>query len=517
MLTVNKGNTTDWANMPLDEMALGNALDCKFTLKAYHLMREEMKKTKVDKVYEGILKDILLTMAEIENRGIKVDIDYLDELDTILIKEIDDLSQLLQKLSPIKDFNANSNMDLAGVLFTSDGFDLQPQLFSKINKLPSITEEHLEKVLATCKTPEASEFMRSLLKYKSRCKQYKTYVRGVRKSVDWNEEPRIYSQYNFSTVVTGRLSCSTPTVKVRELNNKDNYVNKQHKKGVSFHTLPRPSETDHVNIRKLMISETGKAFITADYATAELRVLAQCCQDPNLIKAFTGGQDLHKYTASLIYEKPISSITKEERQIAKSVSFLIVYGGGPNKLSEQIGKPIEYCRGIFADYSKAFPKVFSWIKEGRKKIKQVGYATSLFGRRRHLKNVNSPSRAHQERALRQGMNFIIQSSASDLMLHGIERVKKYSKHMGVDLDILASVHDSVEVQCDFADIQKTTELIKYCLQSTDDLPSIYGFKFLVPFEVDIEVGKSFGDCSEAEFDTSGNLQNPIELLNYVQK
>tara|TARA_R110002033_G_scaffold36597_6_gene75198 strand:- start:238 stop:585 length:348 start_codon:yes stop_codon:yes gene_type:complete len=115
------------------------------------------------------------------------------------------------------------------------------------------------------------------------------------------------------------------------------------------------------------------------------------------------------------------------------------------------------------------------------------------------------------------MNFIIQSSASDLMLHGIERVKKYSKHTGVKLDILASVHDSVEVQCDFADIKKATELIKYCLQSTDDLPAIYGFKFLVPFEVDIEVGKSFGDCSEAEFDTSGNLQNQIKLLNYVQE
>ena len=99
MLTVNKGNTTDWANMPLDEMALGNAMDCKFTLKAYHLMREEMKSTKVNKVYDGILKDILLTMAEIENRGIKVDISYLDELDTILIKEVEDLSQLLQDLS----------------------------------------------------------------------------------------------------------------------------------------------------------------------------------------------------------------------------------------------------------------------------------------------------------------------------------------------------------------------------------------------------------------------------------
>ena len=516
MLTVTGGNTTDWVNMPLDEMALGNAMDCKFTLRAYRLMRSNMKKKKVDKVYDGILKDILLTMAQIENRGIKVDVEYLDELDAILVKEIESTSARLEALSPVKEFNPNSNMDLAGVLFTSEGFDLQPEIFSKVNKLPSITEEHLEKVLANNISADAQEFIETLLKYKTRCKQHKTYVTGVRKSVDWNEESRIYSQYNFSTVVTGRLSCSTPTVKVRELNKKNNYVNKEHKKGVSFHTLPRPSADDPVNIRKLMIAEEGNAFVAADYATAELRVLAQCCKDPNLIKAFTGGQDLHKYTASLIYDKPIHDITKEERQIAKSVSFLIVYGGGPNKLSQQISKDMGYCKGIFADYSRAFPNVFSWIKEGRKKIMRDGYATSLFGRRRHLKNVKSPSRAHQERALRQGMNFIIQSSASDLMLHGIERVKKYSETVGLGIDILASVHDSVEVQCKVDDIQNTVELLKYCLQSTKDLPSKYDFEFLVPFEVDIEVGKSFGDGIEADFDSEGRLINHSSILQYVQ-
>ena len=516
MLTVNNGKETDWANMPLDEMAFGNAMDCKFTLRAYREMRPKMKSMKVDKVYDGILKDILLTMAEMENRGIKVDVAYLDELDSILVKEIETLSTKLNDLSPVKEFNPNSTLDLAGVLFTSDGFDLQPEIFSKVNKLPSITEEHLDKLKAKTTNKEAKEFIETLLKYKTRIKQHKTYVTGVRKSVDWNEEPRIYSQYNFSTVVTGRLSCSTPNVKVRELNKKNKYVNKEYKKGVSFHTLPRPSADDPVNIRKLMVAEDGKAFVAADYATAELRVLAQCCQDPNLIKAFTEGQDLHKYTASLIYGKAIDDITKEERQIAKSVSFLIVYGGGPNKLSQQVGKDLGYCKGIFADYSRAFPNVFSWIKEGRKKIMSDGYATSLFGRRRHLKNVNSPSRAHQERALRQGMNFIIQSSASDLMLHGIERVKKYSNHLGLDLDLLASVHDSVEVQCDIDEIKKVSELLKYSLQSTQDLPALYGFDFVVPFEVDIEVGKSFGDGIEATFTEEGVLTNHSELINYVQ-
>ena len=108
MLTVTGGNTTDWVNMHLDEMALGNAMDCKFTLRAYRLMRSNMKKKKVDKVDDGILKDIRLTMAQIENRGIKVDVEYLDELDAILVKEIESTSARLEALSPVKEFNPNS-------------------------------------------------------------------------------------------------------------------------------------------------------------------------------------------------------------------------------------------------------------------------------------------------------------------------------------------------------------------------------------------------------------------------
>ena len=502
MLTVNNPGTHDWANMPLDDLAHGNAMDCDFTLRAFNILNDQMKTKGVNHVYNNLLRDILVILASVENYGIKVDTQYLETLDDDLIREIMELAEKLEDLSPRDDINPNSTIEMGSLLFTSEGFNLTPTEFSEKTKMPQISESHLTSVKEMTDNKKAIEFIETLLKYKYRTKQHKTYVTGVRKAVEYNDDGRIYSNYNFATVVTGRLSCST-------------YSAGKNKKGVSFHTLPRSDGNDPINIRNLMSADKDKVFLAADFSQAELRVLAQCCKDKNLIKAFNSGEDLHRFTASLVFGKPISDITKEERQIAKSVSFLIVYGGGPNKLSQQIGRSVKYCRTIFKAYEDAFPKVFKWIKRVHKFIRENGYAVSIFGRRRHLPNVKSPIRKYQFRALRQGMNFVIQSSALDLMLHSIRRLYKYREATGIDFDILATVHDSVEVQCAHKDMEKVATLLKVVLPMTSDFKDMYNLDFIVPFEVDVEVGTSFGNLTEAEFGRSGVLSNAPQLTSFI--
>jgi DNA polymerase-1 len=503
MLTVTNGGTHDWENMPLEDMALGNAMDADFTLRACRLMNPQMKSKGVNHVYDKLLKEILVVASEIEHNGILVDTDCVKRFDQILQDEINDIHERLKELSPIDGVNPNSNADMGLLLFSKEGFGLKATEFSKKTKAPSITEAHLTSVAATAKG-DAKEYIELLLRHKARVKQHKTYVKGVENALEYNEDGRVYSSYNFGNVVTGRLSCSTYS------------VSPKNKKGISFHTLPRPEDGDEVNLRSMMTADDDKVFLAADFSQAELRVLAQCCRDKNLIEAFNSGQDLHSFTASLVFGKDASEVTKEERQIAKSVSFLIVYGGGPHKLSMQIGKDVGYCKSIFKAYQDSFPKVFKWIDFVHKFVKQNGYAVSLFGRRRHLQNVNSPNKKYQYRALRQGMNFVIQSSASDLMLHSILRLQKYLTKTGLDAQILATVHDSVEVQASKKDMKKTLELMKYVLQSTDDFKKLYGLDFVVPFVVDVEAGTSFGDMIEAEFDSTGYLCNENEILEYVK-
>ena len=276
MLTVAKQAKKDhdfWANMPLDDLAFGNAMDCDFTLRAFHVLQKQMKEKKVDKVYDNLLKDILVILGMVENFGIKVDAEYLLDLDDALGVEIRQLKERLQELSPSGEVNPNSTPEMGSLLFTSEGFDLTPTMFSDKTKMPQISDEHLSEVLKDTSNPDAREFIETLLQYKYRMKQYRTYVKGVEKAINYNDDGRIYYQYNFATVVTGRLSCSTYTVG-------------SEKKGVSFHTLPRESEGDNINIRKLMVADEGKAFLAADFSQAELRVLAQCCGDKGLIEAF---------------------------------------------------------------------------------------------------------------------------------------------------------------------------------------------------------------------------------------
>ena len=507
MLTVTEGAFHDWANMPLLDMAYGNAMDTDFTLRSWKILKKDMTAKCLNPVYDNLIKDITLLLGDVEDRGISVDQEYLKVLDEKLAKTLEVLHKELNELCPLdEDLNPNSNQQLGKLLFGEEGFGLIPQDFSLKTKAPSITEEHLNNLTSdiSC-SQEAKDFVKKLLEYKSKTKQYKTYVKGVEAALGWNEDGRIYSNYNFTATVTGRLSCSKYSAgRTKDMS-----------KGVSFHTLPRPT-ADSVNIRNLMKADKGKAFITADFSTAELRVLAQCCRDENLIHAFQSGQDLHKYTASLIYGKPPEDITKDERQIAKSCSFLIVYGGGPTKLAQQTGKTVDYCKSIFAAYQDSFPKVFEWIKFVHKFIRKNECAISLFGRRRHLSNVKSPIKKYQFRALRQGMNFVIQSSASDMMLHALKRLDKSLKDKGYDAEILATVHDSVEIQCDYSIVKEVSELVKRELTDTSDLERMYHLKFKVPFEVDVEVGKAFGDGIEVEFSKAGEMENLKEIMGYVQ-
>jgi DNA polymerase-1 len=506
MLTVTEGQTHDWANMPLKEMAFGNAMDCDFTLRSWNILKKDMSSLGLVPVYQNLLKKITEILGEVEYTGINVDVDYLSLLEEKLEAELETLKDKLIKLSPLGgDFNPNSTPQVGKVLFSASGFGLVATKLSAKTNAPSITEEHLTELLENATTDKPKEFIKTLMEYKTKTKQYKTYVIGVKDALAWNGDGRIYSSYNFAATVTGRLSCSKYSAGKK----------KGMSKGVSFHTLPRPTE-DVVNIRKLMISDEEKVFIAADFSTAELRVLAQCCKDPALISAFQSGQDLHNYTASLIYGKDVNDITKAERQVAKSVSFLIVYGGGPSKLSQQIGKSIGYCKNIFAAYQNSFPKVFEWIQYVHKYIRQNKCATSLFGRRRNLSNVASPIKKYQFRALRQGMNFVIQSSASDLMLHAIKRLNIKLLEKGYDAQILATVHDSVEIQCVKSQMKDVVELVKKELTNTEDLQKYYNLNVSVPFEVDIEVGNSFGDGLEVEFSKEGEFLNHDEILRYVE-
>jgi len=340
---------------------------------------------------------------------------------------------------------------------------------------------------------KTKNFIGGLLELRKSEKLYKTYIQGTKKAIAYNGSNKAYSDFRLDGTTTGRLSCAA--------------YNAQQSMGVSFHTLPRNEKS---NIRSLFIAPKGHAFITVDYAAMELRVLAHIAKEGNMQFAFQSGKDLHTYTAQLLFDK--KDITKHERQIAKSVSFLIVYGGGAFNLAETMGISMKRADKIIKNYESVYPGIFKFMEFINTFIKDNGYAYTIFGRRRHLPDVYSRNFSVSNRALRQGLNFTIQSSASDILLCSLIGIRNRFRELGLDARIVATVHDSIELVSPYNEVEKVCEIVYNEMVNYPYIREKFNIQFDVPLAIDVEVGKSFGEGTPLQF-VDGVPHNVEEVVS----
>jgi DNA polymerase-1 len=343
----------------------------------------------------------------------------------------------------------------------------------------TISDDYISKK-STEDLREAKHWLESLLEMRKAQKLYDTYVKGIRNATEFNESDKVYVDYRMDGTLTGRLSCASYSA------NKD--------MGVSFHTLPRE---DKYNIRSIFTAPKGSSFIAVDYAAMELRVLAHIAKEIKMQEAFSAGVDLHTYTASLLFQKPEDKIKKQERQIAKAVSFLIAYGGGAYKLSETTGITVKRAATIINKYSEVYPGIFQYMDFVHNFIKENQYAYTIFGRRRHLPDVHSSDNKIVQGALRQGLNFTIQSAASDILLCAIKGITQSFK--GMKARIVATVHDSVEIIAPHDEVKEVLEIVYDEMVNYNTVKKDFGIEFDLPLKIDAEVGTSFGNGKEVEF------------------
>jgi len=331
---------------------------------------------------------------------------------------------------------------------------------------------------STAELREAKKFLDGLLKLRKSQKLSKTYIEGTKKALAYNENGKIHCDFRFDGTATGRLSCAA-------------YTAGKNSMGVSFHTLPRETEN---NIRNLFKAPGDWAFIAADYAAMELRILSHIAGEGAMQKAFREGADIHTYTAQLLFNK--ENITKEERQIAKSVSFLIVYGGGAFNLSESNGIPMKRAEKIISKYANVYPGIFSYMDHVNESAKRDGYVTSIFGRKRTLPDVYSRDPGVVNRALRQALNFTVQSPASDVLLTALLGASRRFKEAGLQAVPVATVHDSIEIVCPKEEVRETASILYDEMVNYPTMREIFNIHMDVPLGVDLEVGTSFGNVEE---------------------
>lgn len=344
---------------------------------------------------------------------------------------------------------------------------------------------------------EARDFLSGLLNLRKAEKLKKTYINGTKNALETTQNGKIYVDYRMDGTSTGRLSCAA--------------YNAEAPLGVSFHTLPRETNT---NIRSMFVAPPGDAFVTVDYAAMELRVLAHVAKEKSMQHAFNSGADLHTYTAKLLFGR--DKISKEERQIAKTVSFLIVYGGGAFNLSETMRIPLDRAKEIINNYKRVYPGVFRYMEHVNEFIRENGYAYTIFGRRRNLRDVNSKDKGVVNRALRQGLNFTIQSTASDILLCGLLGIHDSFTNAKMKSRIVATVHDSIELICPPEELAEACSIVFNELVNYPYMRNKFGIDLAVPLGVDMEVGRSFGDGVSVDL-SDLKVTNLQEILSYLNQ
>jgi DNA polymerase-1 len=308
---------------------------------------------KADSALWNLYNEVELPLAnvlrEMEQAGVRVDVEMLKRAEEQLSKELATLEQGIYTVAGVT-FNVNSPKQVGEVLFD------QLKLDAKAKKSKTGQYSTSEEVLLGLKGKH--EVVGMILEYRELKKLISTYIAALPTYIN-PETGKIHTTYNQTVTATGRLSSSNPNLQ----------------------NLPIRSERGLL-IRQAVIPDDGCLFLSADYSQIELRLMAHFSQDPHMVEAFRSGQDVHAATAAKIFGVTIEEVTKEQRRQAKTANFGIIYGISAFGLAQQLDCSRSEAKALIDGYFAAFPGVIDYIERQKELARQQGYAVTLFGRKR---------------------------------------------------------------------------------------------------------------------------------------
>ena len=437
-----------WGSIPFDVMKTYAAMDALCTFLLYEKFVKIKQNKKLKWVYENILIPGCRFLTDIQDNGVPFDKKRLYLSQEIMQNDIDaSIAKLyenpaIRKFEEInaKSFNPNSTVQLRQLLF--DFLGLQPT-GKKTGTGAHSTDAEVLKELAS-----QSEVPQLILDIRQKSKIKNTYLDKIIPQLD--RDSRLRTGFNLHGTTSGRLSSSGK---------------------LNMQQLPR----DNPTVKGCIKAAPGHKIVAMDLTTAEVYVAAKLAEDAELMNVFRSGGNFHSTIAKTVFKLPcpveqVAELYPTQRQAAKAVTFGIMYGAGPNKISEQVTKdsgtyfsPSE-AREVIDDYFKSFHKLRKWIDDNQKFIEQNGFVYSFFGRKRRLPNVASEDKAIKSHSIRSGLNFLVQSTASDINLLGAIDMGEYIKTSKMKARIFALVHDSILAEVPEDEIDHYKEKLQHFVQ-----------------------------------------------------
>ncbi|MEF9941351.1 MAG: DNA polymerase I [Lachnospiraceae bacterium] len=410
-------------------------------------LREKLQASGMMSLYEKIEMPLVYTLFDMETAGVKVNAEalkvYGDELGTKIVELEKDIYGLAKE-----EFNINSPKQLGVVLFEH----LELPFGKKTKTGYSTAAEVLEKL-----APEYP-IVSKILEYRQLTKLKSTYADGLAHCID--TDGRIHSKFNQTITATGRISSTEPNLQ----------------------NIPIRMELGRL-IRKVFIPEEGYQFVDADYSQIELRILAHCSGDEELIRAYKEEQDIHRITASQVFHTPFDEVTNLQRRNAKAVNFGIVYGISSFGLSQDLSITKKEATNYINTYFDTYPSIKGFLDHAVAQAKEKGHVDTLYGRQRPIPELNSGNFMQRAFGERIAMNSPIQGTAADVMKIAMIGVNEALKEGHMKSRLVLQVHDELLVEAYQEELEQVQDILRKEMEGAAQL--------LVPLVIDMHVGNNW--------------------------
>jgi len=404
------------------------------------------------KIYETIEMPLIPVLERMEERGIRVDVSFLQQMSNTMGVQLAELERRIYAEAGTE-FNINSPQQLGHILFEKLQYPAAKK--TKGTKAYSTSVDVLQELASHgFAVPQLILQHRELHKLKS------TYVDALPQLV--RSDGRVHTSFNQAVAATGRLSSSDPNLQ----------------------NIPIRTELGR-EVRKAFVAEEGNVLLAADYSQVELRILAHITQDESLIETFRKGTDIHRATASKIFNVPESQVTPDQRRAMKTINFGVLYGMSAFRLSNELNISTAQAKDFIDAYFSRYPKIQEYLDRTLEEARKTGKVTTLFGRVRYIPEIHNRSFTVRGNAERMATNAPIQGTAADILKLAMIALDANLRN---DASMLLTVHDEIAIEAPKAKVEKVAGIVKETMENI--------YPLAVPLAVDTHWGRSWYEAKD---------------------
>lgn len=439
-------------DVALEDIKEYAAEDADITLQLKEVFEPELERTGTRKLFDEIEIPLMPVLASMEQDGIKLDVAYLRELSAELGSDIKRLEQAIYEAAG-ETFNLGSPKQLGEVLFDKLKIGGNKQKKTKTGQYA--TGEEVLSYLA----PD-NPIVQDILEWRQLVKLQNTYVEALPTQVE-PKTGRVHTDYMQAVAATGRLSSNNPNLQ----------------------NIPIRTERGR-QIRKAFIArDENHTILSADYSQIELRIIAALSGDPEMVRSFQMGEDIHAATAAKVFNVPLEAVSREQRSHAKTVNFGIIYGVSAFGLSNQTSLSRSESKDLIDAYYQTYPRLRDYINEQVETAREKGFVQTVSGRRRYLKDINSQNQVVRGAAERNAVNAPIQGSAADIIKIAMINIQQKLIAESWKSKMLLQVHDELVFDVHNDELEAIKPMIKHEMENA--------YKLDVPLEVDMGTGRNW--------------------------